>query len=298
MLGEPSLYLLGLVGLVVVADRVDVEVLCDGPIDLFQEADELLGAVTRQALADDLASLDIECRKQRRRAIAFVVVRHRLSTALLHRQAWLCAIERLNLAFLVDAEHNRLVGRVEVEPDDVDHFFSEFWIVGELEWARQMWLEAMLLPDALHGRVADADLLGQHTRTPVRCVPGLLVGCACYNREPQFGTDWLLARAPPLAPVLKQALDAAVHVSFLPAPNRRLRHPSLALDGIRPQSATRQQHNACACNDFLRRLAIGDEPLQCRAVTGPDVQACINVSHAAVKSDLQALGNPINGSEH
>ena len=56
VLGEPSLYLLGLVGLVVVADRVDVEVLCDGPIDLFQEADELLGAVTRQALADDLAS--------------------------------------------------------------------------------------------------------------------------------------------------------------------------------------------------------------------------------------------------
>jgi hypothetical protein len=49
----------------------------------FQEADELLGAVTRQALADDLASLDIEYRKQRRRAIAFVVVRHRLSTALL-----------------------------------------------------------------------------------------------------------------------------------------------------------------------------------------------------------------------
>ena len=51
-------------------------------------------------------------------------------------------------------------------------------------------------------------------------------------------------------------------------------------------------------NDFLRRLAISDEPLQCRPVTGPDVRACIDVSHAAVQSDLQALGNPINGSEH
>jgi hypothetical protein len=39
------------------------------------------------------------------------------------------AIERLKLAFLVDAEHNRLVGRVEVEPDNVDHFLSEFGIV-------------------------------------------------------------------------------------------------------------------------------------------------------------------------
>ena len=40
----------------------------------------------------------------------------------------------------------------------------------------------------------------------------------------------VIASAPPLAPVLEQAFDAAVHVSFLPAPNRRLRHPSLALD--------------------------------------------------------------------
>src|SRR5258708_12859043 len=38
----------------------------------------------------------------------------------------------------------------------------------------------------------------------------------------------LLARARPLAPVLEQALDAAVHVGFLPAPNRRLRPPTRA----------------------------------------------------------------------
>src|ERR1700675_2489995 len=54
--------------------------------------------------------------------------------------------------------------------------------------------------------------------------------------------------AGPLAPILEQALDAAVHVGFLPAPNRRLRNPSLALDSIRAKSATRQQHNARACN--------------------------------------------------
>jgi hypothetical protein len=191
--------------------------------------------------------------------------------------------------------HNRLVGRVEVEPDDVDHFFSEFWIVGELEWVRQMWLEAMLLPDALHGGVDAADLLGQHTRTPVRCVPGLLLGGTRHNREPHFGTDRLLARAR-LAPVLEKTLDAAVHAGFLPAPNRRLRHPSLALNGIRAEAATRQQHNACACNDFLRRLAIGDELVQCRGGS-LGLNACINVSHALLNLILQALGNPINGSQ-
>ena len=48
-------------------------------------------------------------------------------------------------------------------------------------------------------------------------------------------------------------------------------------------------------------VALGEPGLdgsQCRPVTGSDVQACIDVSHAAVQSDLQALGNPINGSEH
>jgi len=34
-----------------------------GPVDRFQEANELLGAVTWQALADDFPSLGIECRK-------------------------------------------------------------------------------------------------------------------------------------------------------------------------------------------------------------------------------------------
>ena len=49
MLGEPSLHLLGLVGLVVVADRMHVEVLGYGPVDLFQETDEFLGAVWHEA---------------------------------------------------------------------------------------------------------------------------------------------------------------------------------------------------------------------------------------------------------
>ena len=46
------LHLLGLVGLVVVADRMHVEVLGYGPVDLFQETDEFLGAVAWQTLAD------------------------------------------------------------------------------------------------------------------------------------------------------------------------------------------------------------------------------------------------------
>src|SRR5215471_15648070 len=107
------------------------------------------------------------------------------------------AIESLNLAFLVDAEHNRPVGRIEVEPDNVDHFLSELWIVGELEWARQMWLEPMFLPDALHGRMTDADLRSQHPRAPVRCVLGfsLAVRVTIASRTSAL-IGFLPARAP------------------------------------------------------------------------------------------------------
>jgi hypothetical protein len=37
------------------------------------------------------------------------------------------------LAFLIDAQHQRLVRRVEIEPDDVLNFFGELPIVRQLE---------------------------------------------------------------------------------------------------------------------------------------------------------------------
>ena len=84
----------------------------------------------------------------------------------------------------------------------------------------------------------------------MRCLLGLFLCCPRYDREPYFGTVRLLAGVRALAPVLEQALDDTIHVGLLPAPNRRLRHPNLALDGIRPEAATRQQYNACVCDDL------------------------------------------------
>ena len=49
-----------------------------------------------------------------------------------HRQQRLGAIEGLDLRFLVNAEHNCLIGRIEVEADDVSHLFDKEGIVGEL----------------------------------------------------------------------------------------------------------------------------------------------------------------------
>ena len=77
-------------------------------------------AVARQALADDLAREHVQRGEQRRGAIALVVVGHRAGAAPLDRQRGLGAIERLDLGLLIHAQHDCLLGRIEVETDDVD----------------------------------------------------------------------------------------------------------------------------------------------------------------------------------
>src|SRR5271167_3155010 len=52
-------------------------------------------------------------------AMAFIIMGHGAGAALLDRQPRLGAVERLDLALLVDAEHHRLVRRAQVEADDI-----------------------------------------------------------------------------------------------------------------------------------------------------------------------------------
>jgi len=58
---------------------------------------------------------------------------HRAGPAALHRQARLGAVERLDLALFVHAQHDRFVRGVEVEADDIDQLLFEAAVVRELE---------------------------------------------------------------------------------------------------------------------------------------------------------------------
>jgi hypothetical protein len=107
VLGEPGLHRLGLVSGVVVDDQVQVQMLARGGVDGLQEADELLGPMPRLALPDHRAGLDLERGEQRGRAMTLVVVRHCRRPPLLQRQAGLGAVQRLDLALLINAQHQR-----------------------------------------------------------------------------------------------------------------------------------------------------------------------------------------------
>ena len=83
---------------------------------------------------------DAERGEERRGAMPLVVMGHGPAPALLHRQARLGAVKRLNLALFVNRQHQRVVRRIEIKPNDIVHFLCKLRIVRELERAREMGL--------------------------------------------------------------------------------------------------------------------------------------------------------------
>ena len=120
-----------LVGAVVVDDQVDIGLERFYLADLAQEAQELFVAVPGLAFGDHRTRGHIQCRKQGCGAVADVVVGDAQRVAQTHGQHRLGPVQGLGL--LVNAEHDCLVWRVEVEPDGVADLLSKEGIVGELE---------------------------------------------------------------------------------------------------------------------------------------------------------------------
>jgi hypothetical protein len=120
------------VGAVVVDDQVNVQVLRHELLDLPEEAQELLVPVARPALGEHLAGGHVQGGEQGGGAVADVVMRHTLHVTQAHGQQRLSPLQGLDLRILVDAEHQGLVGRVQVETDDVTDLLDKEGVGGEL----------------------------------------------------------------------------------------------------------------------------------------------------------------------
>ncbi len=95
----------------------------------FRNARELVVAVTGKALAEKFTGQGVERSKQCGGAVALVVMGDSPGFACFHGQARLGAIESLYLGFLVEGEHDRVLRRAHVEPDDIDQLVLEVRIV-------------------------------------------------------------------------------------------------------------------------------------------------------------------------
>jgi len=104
---------------VVVEHRVDQLAGRDLARDNVEKADEFDMAVALHAAPDHRAVEHAERGEQGSGAVPLIIVGHRLAAPGLDRQSGLSAVERLDLALLVEAENHGVGGRIDIEPDDV-----------------------------------------------------------------------------------------------------------------------------------------------------------------------------------
>ena len=159
-LGEPVADRRGFVRAVVVHDEVDIEARRHVALDLVEKLAELDRAMAGHAFADDGSGLHVERCEQRGRAVPLVVVRAPLGLTGAHRQQRLRAIQRLHLAFLVDAQHHGALRRRQVQADDIAHLLDEQRIGRQFESLGAMRLQAEGAPDPLHRRRSMGNLFG------------------------------------------------------------------------------------------------------------------------------------------
>ena len=115
----------------------------------------------------------VQRREQRGGTVTFVVVCHRRAAPFLHRQTGLRAVQGLDRALLVKAEHRGVVRRVEVQPDYIAQLLLKARVIAELEGADQVRLQAMGAPHPVNEAVGRVQMPCHRPARPmggvVRC---------------------------------------------------------------------------------------------------------------------------------
>jgi hypothetical protein len=93
-------------------------------------------------LADDLAGGNVQRGEQRGRAMTHAVVGASLGIARGQRQDGLCAVQRLDLALLIDTQTHSLDGWCQVQTNDVAHLLHDHLVAGEFERVLAVRLQA------------------------------------------------------------------------------------------------------------------------------------------------------------
>ena len=170
-------------------------------------------------------------------------------------------VERLDLALLVDAEHQRAVRRRQIEADDVAHLVHEVRIAGELEGLRAVRPQAEGAPDAPDRRVREAAFLGHRAQRPM--------GGVCRRRGERpldnLGHPIVRERPRPSRPrLVRQAVDALLQKAAAPLADRMLVHADLGRHRLVGQAVCAAQDHAAALRHRTRDPVAADLPLEKR----------------------------------
>ena len=180
----------------------------------------------------------IEGRIQGERAVAVVLEAVAFGASRRERQDGIETIQGLNGGLLIDAEHGRVLRRVQVETEDVGGFAFEIGIVAGHIAFQTMRLQTRFLPNAMHGVFADAQRGGQLAATPVG---GSVAGLSPRGGQ-NAGAQSRSQHSGLLAGMIGvQSLESVLPEALLPANDRRRRGLQPLLDGIEGRAFRQHQ---------------------------------------------------------
>jgi hypothetical protein len=190
-------------------------------VDLHQEFQPFLMTVPLDAASDHRSVQQVHRGEQRCRAVAFVVVRHCSAAARIHWQALLRAVQRLNLAFFIDAQHHCIFGRIHIKPHNIHNLFSEPGIGADFERAVQMRLQLSRIPGPPDARMRNTQMFAQRARAPV-CRTGRARCRRRRNDPPRKRRGLFKLRAADAGPVafyqpVEKARTAPARLFFKPS---------------------------------------------------------------------------------
>src|SRR6516165_8307281 len=109
-------------------------------------------AMARRQAGNQFAFEIVERGEQGQRAMPHVIMGLGANVPDPQGQAGLRALERLALRFLVAAQHQRFLWRLEIKPDHVPEFLLKLLVIRQFEGAREMRFYVIGGPQPLHAR--------------------------------------------------------------------------------------------------------------------------------------------------
>jgi hypothetical protein len=248
------------------------------------------------ARPDHLAVQHAECREQGRGAVALVVVGRGswCRRGSFHGQTGLGTIEGLDLALFIHAEDQRLVRRIEIEPDHVFHFGGEVLVAQDLERVEEMRLQSVRMPDALDAAVGEARRLRHAAHAPVGRMRRLLVQRHVHDLLDLLGRQWFDARWP--------GRVLAARPFPLPRSGGASDGPSAGSCPPPPQSLPPSAHRLPKARSALSKPPLGrvpvtDQPLQSFAISRADPNP-LDFPHRGRLAGSRRFVNRLSATEH
>ena len=197
--------------------------------DLLQKGDELTAGMTGSSFAVDATGGGIQRRIQRERSVPVVLKAVAFSASWRERQDGIETIQGLNGGLLIDAEHGRVLGRLQIEAEDISRFGFELGIVASHVAFEAVRFQAGFLPNPMHGVFADAQRGSQLAATPVRRPIAGFSPRGGQDEGVQSGSQY----TGPLAGMIGvQSLQSMTPETLLPANDGGRRGLQLSLDRV------------------------------------------------------------------